>query len=190
VADALPILDCRQQKAWAAWLAKNHATSKGVWLRFQKKASDIPSVTYAEALDVALCYGWIDGQIRPDSATAWLHRFTPRRPRSVWSKRNRDKVAVLIADGLMRPAGQAAIDAAKADGRWDAAYDSPKHMTVPPDFQAALDKAPRAAAAFATLDRANRYAFLWRIHTAKKADTRTERIRLFIAMLRRGETLH
>lgn len=175
---------------WAVWLAKKHRKSTGLWLRLAKKGSKVESVTYKEALDVALCYGWIDGQKRPESEHFWLQRFIPRSKKSVWSKINRAKALSLIENGEMKPAGMEAIENAKTDGRWDAAYDSPSGATVPDDFQAALASNPGAEAFFDTLDRANRYAILWRIQTAKKADTRARRIEQFVAMLGRHEKIH
>jgi uncharacterized protein YdeI (YjbR/CyaY-like superfamily) len=176
--------------AWESWLAKNHTAADGIWMRIGKKASAAKSITYAEALEIALCYGWIDAQKRPESETAWLQRFMPRRPKSVWSKINREKVHALIDSGRMKPSGLAEIERAKQDGRWEDAYDSPKAATVHPDFQQALDKRPRAAAFFKTLSAANRYAILWRLQTAKKAETRAKRMESFIEMLEKGETLH
>ena len=164
--------------------------SPGVWLRLAKAASGIPSPTYAEAVEVALCYGWIDGQAKKYDDETWLQKFTPRRPKSIWSKINRERVAALISAGRMQPSGLASVDAAKADGRWDAAYDSPRTATVPEDLQAALDANPAATAFFGTLNSANRYAILSRIQKAKKAETRARRIEQCVAMLERGEKLH
>ena len=184
------ILEFRNARSWQTWLAKNHARSPGVWLRLAKKASGLQSVTYAEALDVALCHGWIDGQKKPDSASAWLQRFVPRTGRSIWSRINREKALALIDAGRMKPAGLAAIERAKASGRWETAYDSHRTATVPADLQAEFDRNPRAAKFFATLDRANRYAVLFRIQTARKPETRQRRISQFVAMLAKGEKLH
>ena len=175
---------------WEAWLAEHHAASDGVWIRFAKKGSGLPTVRYAEALDAALCFGWIDGQTKGIDETWYLQRFTPRRKRSMWSKRNREKVAALIDAGRMQPAGLAEIERAKADGRWDAAYDSPKNARVPKDLQAALDASPPAAEAFGALNGVNRYAILHRVQTAKKPETRARRIAQFVAMLERGERIH
>jgi uncharacterized protein YdeI (YjbR/CyaY-like superfamily) len=175
---------------WAAWLEKNHQKSEGQWLRLAKKDSDLRSVSYKEALDVALCYGWIDGQKRPESEQAWLQKFVPRSSRSIWSKLNREKVLALIASGEVKAAGLEAIENAKKNGRWDAAYDSPSGATVPVDFRAALDANPSAAEFFKTLNKANRYAILWRIQTVKKAETRAKKIEHFIGMLERKEKLH
>jgi len=184
------IVEFRAARSWETWLAKNHARSAGVWLRLAKKASGLESVSCAEALEVALCYGWIDGQKKPESATAWLQRFVPRTERSIWSRINREKAKALIAAGRMKPAGLAAIERARANGRWETAYDSHRSATVPADLQAELDRNPRAAKFFATLDRANRYAVLFRIQTARKPETRQRRISQFVAMLARGEKLH
>jgi uncharacterized protein YdeI (YjbR/CyaY-like superfamily) len=180
----------KSQPAWAAWLEKNHLKSAGLWLRLAKKDSDLQSVSYREAIEVALCYGWIDGQKRPESDQFWLQKFSPRSSRSVWSKINREKAQTLIASGRMKPAGLEAIENARKNGRWDAAYDSPSGAIVPDDLQVALESAPRAKAFFETLNRANRYAILWRIQTVKTEKTRTRKIEQFIAMLERGEKLH
>ncbi|WP_443064187.1 YdeI/OmpD-associated family protein [Streptomyces sp. NBC_00566] len=174
-------------EAFRAWLDENHAASSGIWLKLRKKGPGIVALDYAQALDVALCYGWIDSQKARFDDEWWLQRFTPRRPRSKWSKVNRDKVTALIEQGRMRPQGQAEIDRAKADGRWEAAYDSAKTATVPDDLAAALTAAPAAAAFFATLDRQNRYAVLYRIQDAKKPETRARRIEKFVTMLAEGE---
>jgi uncharacterized protein YdeI (YjbR/CyaY-like superfamily) len=176
--------------AWEIWLENNHRQSPGVWLRLAKKGSDLRSLTYAEALEVALCYGWIDGQKRGESDQAWLQRFLPRSAKSIWSKINRQKARALIAKGKMKPAGLAAIRAAKTCGRWQSAYDSPKGSKIPSDFQSALDAHPRARDFFRTLDSANRYAVLFRIQTAKKAETRTRKIAEFVEMLKRHERIH
>ena len=186
----LPILFFATEQDWADWLHKNHATSNGVWLKFAKKASGIASVNHATTLDPALCYGWIDGQTKSLDDTFYLQKYTPRRPKSIWSKINIGKVEKLIADGKMQPAGQAVIEAAKADGRWDQAYDSPANITIPDDFQAVLDANPKAKAFYATLNKTNSYAILWSIATAKKPETRQRRIDKYIDMLNRGEKIH
>ena len=186
----LPTLPFESKKKWADWLAKQHDKSDGVWIKIAKKGTGIPSVTHEEALDVALCYGWIDGQRGSFDDQYFLQKFTPRRSKSIWSKINTEKVARLIASGEMKPAGLKAIEAAKQDGRWDAAYEGQKSISVPEDFQSALEKNKRAKAFFATLKGANRYAFLFRIHTAKKAETRAKRISQFVEMLERGETFY
>ncbi|CAA9412120.1 MAG: hypothetical protein AVDCRST_MAG64-2429 [uncultured Phycisphaerae bacterium] len=186
----LPVTAFPTPAAWEAWLATHHASSPGLWLKFAKKDSGIDSVTYPEALDGALCYGWIDGQVKRLDETYYLQRYTPRGPRSKWSKINRGKVAALTAAGRMKPAGLRQVDAAKADGRWDAAYDSPKTATVPDDLRRALDADPRAAAFFAALDGRNRYAILYQLQDARRPDTRARRIAKFVAMLAKGEKLY
>lgn len=185
-----PTLLFANRSAFRKWLSAHHASQPGVWLRIAKAGSSRPSVTYAEALDVALCFGWIDGQKKSDDAEHFLQKFTPRQKRSPWSKRNRDHVARLIAEGEMHAAGLAAVEAAKADGRWERAYDSPGTVSVPDDLQVALDANSKAKAFFATLKGANRYAILYRIQTAVKPETRSRRIAEFVAMLARKETLH
>lgn len=180
----------KDAEAWESWLAKNHNAADGIWMRLAKKASGTKSITYPEAVEVALCYGWIDGLKRPESATTWLQRFTPRRSRSIWSEINREKALGLIANGRMMPPGLEEVERAKRDGRWDAAYASPKSATMPPDFQKELNRHPKAKAFFKTLSRANSYAILWRIQTAKKPETRERRIRTYIEMLEKGETIH
>ena len=186
----LPVLPFASPATFRAWLEEHHATSKGIWLKIAKKGSGVPTVTYAEALDEALCYGWIDGQKGALDEVFFLQRFTPRGPRSKWSKINVDKADALAAAGRMRAAGRAEVEKAKADGRWEAAYDPQSKATVPEDFQAALDANPQAAKFFATLTGANRYAVLYRIHEAKKPETRAKRIEKFVGMLERGETVH
>jgi uncharacterized protein YdeI (YjbR/CyaY-like superfamily) len=178
------------QAEWEAWLDRNHASADGVVIRFARKASGIPTVTYAEALDVALCYGWIDGQARSGDETHYEQRWTPRRARSRWSKRNRAKAEALIASGEMRPAGLAEVERAKADGRWDAAYDAPSTAAVPDDLAAALDAQPQARAFFETLSGQNRYAILHRVQDAKRPETRARRIEKFVAMCAAGERIY
>jgi uncharacterized protein YdeI (YjbR/CyaY-like superfamily) len=176
--------------AWDAWLAANWERQEGVWIRMAKKASGIPSVTHAEAIEVALCWGWIDGQRRGLDATWFLQKFTPRRKRSLWSRVNVGKVEALIAAGRMRPPGLAEIEAARADGRWEAAYASARTAEVPDDLQAALASRPAARAFFESLTGANRYAVLWRLMTAKTERTRAARLEKIVAMLESGETFH
>lgn len=188
--DTLPTLPFESQQSWESWLNEHHASARGVWLKIAKKEADIASVSYAEALDVALCYGWIDGQKAAFDAQFWLQKFTPRGPKSIWSKINCDKAEALMADGRMQSAGLRQVDLAKADGRWNAAYASQRTIDIPDDFQRELDANPQAQAFFNTLNSANRYAILFRIQTAKKPETRAERIRKFIAMLVRGEKIH
>ena len=188
--DEYPVLFFADPDEWEQWLAQEHATAQGVWLKFAKKSTGIPSLNHAGALEVALCYGWIDGQARGLDETYHLQKFTPRRARSTWSKINREKVTVLQEAGRMHPAGLAEVERAKADGRWDAAYDPPSTATVPPDLQEALDKNPAAAEFFATLTGSKRYAFLYRIQDAKRPETRARRIATFVDLLNRGETLN
>lgn len=175
---------------WSHWLARHHASSPGVWLQLGKKGASSSTVTYAEAVEVALTWGWIDSQKRPHDATAFLQRFTPRKSGSPWSKINRDKATALISAGRMENPGLAEVERAKEDGRWDAAYDGARTSTVPEDLAAALAANPRARAFFPQLDGANRYAILYRVQTAKRPETRARRIAEFVAMLERHETLH
>ncbi len=190
VAVELPIKAFKKPADWAKWLEANHAKSPGVWLRIAKKDSGLASVTHLEALDVALCYGWIDGQRNANDAQTFLQKFTPRGPRSIWSQINREKVAALIASGQMQPAGLAAIERAKQNGQWEAAYASQKNITVPDDLQAELDARPQAKAFFAALNGTNRYAILFRLATAKKPETRARRLEKFLGMLERGEKIY
>jgi uncharacterized protein YdeI (YjbR/CyaY-like superfamily) len=185
-----PILSFDSKEAWATWLHEHHSSEAGVRLRLARAGSLSRSVSHKDALDVALCYGWIDGQAERYDDESWLLRFTPRGKRSSWSKRNRENVERLIASGEMQRAGLAAIEAAKADGRWDRAYDSPRTATIPDDFRTALDDHSEARKFFAELTSANRYAILYRIQTAVKPETRARRIAQFIAMLERRETLN
>lgn len=186
----LQILSFVAPEEWEAWLQKNHTQNDGVWIKFAKKDSSITLVTHAQVLPIALCYGWIDGQARTIDDKYWLLKFTPRRPRSIWSKRNCEIVTQLIKDGRMQPAGLAQIEAAKADGRWDAAYDSVKNMVVPEDFLKELSKDPKALALFESLNRSNKYAITWKLQTAKKPETRAKRMEVFLAMLKKGEKLY
>lgn len=189
ISTELPVLPFESKKKFADWLAKNHDKSAGLWLKIAKKATGISTVTYAEALDVALCYGWIDGQKNSFDEQYFLQKFTPRRPKSIWSKINVGHVERLIASGEMKPSGLKAVEAAKQDGRWEAAYSSQKTIAVPADFQSALDKNKKAKVFFEGLTSSRRYAFLFRIETAKKAETRQKRIQQFVEMLAKGETL-
>lgn len=186
----LPILPFESKKKFSDWLAKKHDNSAGVWLKISKKGTGISSVTYDDALDVALCYGWIDGQKKGFDDKYWLQKFTPRGAKSIWSKNNTEKAQKLIASGEMEPSGLKAVEAAKQDGRWDAAYASQKNIAVPEDFQSALSKNKKAKTFFESLNSANRYSFLFRITTAKRAETRTKRIEEFVDMLARGEKFH
>jgi uncharacterized protein YdeI (YjbR/CyaY-like superfamily) len=180
----------RTSKELRVWLARHHARAICLLLRIYKKGSGLESITYAEALDEALCFGWIDGQKLPLDAKSWVQRFTPRKPRSGWSKRNTAHVARLIQANQMTPAGLKEVDAAKADGRWAAAYDSPAYATVPPEFTEELARNPKAKLFFSTLNRANLYAIAYRLQTAKLPETKTKRMKSIIEMLARGERFH
>ncbi|MGH7135937.1 MAG: YdeI/OmpD-associated family protein [Pirellulales bacterium] len=180
----------RSSKELRAWLAKEHTRATGLLLRIYKKDSGIASVTYAEALEQALCFGWIDGQKLPLDAKSWIQKFTPRRSKSGWSKKNVAHVDRLIQASQMRPAGLKEVEAARADGRWAAAYDSPANATVPPEFVKGLARNIKAKQFFSTLNRANLYAIAYRLQTAKRPETRTKRIKLIIEMLARGEKFH
>jgi uncharacterized protein YdeI (YjbR/CyaY-like superfamily) len=190
LADDLPVLLFASKGELEAWLEENHADCAGLWLKIAKKGSGVESVDYAEALELALCFGWIDSQKRGLDETFFLQRFTPRRPRGKWSQINRAKAEELIAAGAMRAAGLAEVEAAKADGRWDAAYAGQRTATVPDDLQLELERNQAAGAFFDTLDSANRYAIIYRLQEAKRPETREKRLRTFIAMLERGERIH
>ena len=185
-----PILQFSDQQGWSKWLEENHAHSAGVWLKYAKKGSGIKTVVYAEALEEALCYGWIDGQVARLDQSFYLQRFTPRRPRSKWSQINRGHAERLIAQKRMKPAGLAQVKAAKQDGRWEAAYEPQSRATVPDDLQQALDQNPSAKAFFETLRGSNRYAILFRIQDAKRPETRARRIAQYVEMLAEHRTLH
>ncbi len=189
--DELPALTVADGAAWRAWLKEHHGADRGVWLTVAKKGAPAPtSLTYDEALEEALCHGWIDGQIRGGDEDSYRQRFTPRTPRSGWSKRNVAIAERLMAEGRMQAPGLAAVERAKADGRWDAAYAGPASIEVPADLAAALESNPAARTMFENLNGRNRYAVLYRIETAKRAETRSRRIEQFVAMLTRGETIH
>jgi len=179
----LPIVPFASREAWEAFLEGQHATSEGLWLKIAKKGSGIESVTYDQAVEVALCYGWIDGQVRKFDEDYYLQRFTPRRPRSKWSKVNRKRATELIERGVMKTAGLREVERAKADGRWDAAYDSPRTATVPADLLRELEKNGQAREFFYGLDGRNRYAILYQIQDAKRPETRARRIAMYVAML-------
>ncbi len=185
-----PMRSFATPRSWATWLKKNHASAEGLWIRFFKKGSGIRSMDYQEALQEALCWGWIDGQSKPYDETSWLQRYTPRRASSGWSKRNRDIVARLESEGRMQESGRAQVDAAKADGRWDRAYDSPANAQVPDDFLQALSAHPAALAFFETLNRANLYAITYRLQTAKKPETRQRRLDVLLDMMIAGKPIH
>jgi uncharacterized protein YdeI (YjbR/CyaY-like superfamily) len=188
--DPQPVMVFESTKAWDAWLAAHHADSPGLWLMIAKKGSAGQSISYSDALDVALCYGWIDGQKGRHDDDYWLQRFTPRKPGSNWSKINTERVAALIASSRMRPAGLREIERAQADGRWERAYESQSRITVPEDLARALEANPRAREFFATLDGTNRYAVLYRITSAKRPETRAKRIDTFVAMLGEHKKIH
>ncbi|HEX3734343.1 MAG TPA: YdeI/OmpD-associated family protein [Solirubrobacterales bacterium] len=190
MADDLPIMLFATPAELEGWLEENHADCDGLWLKIAKKGTEPPSVTYAEALELSLCFGWIDSQKRGHDEWHFLQRFTPRRPRGRWSRINREKAEALIAAGKLRPAGAAEVDAAKADGRWEAAYEGQRTAKVPDDLQRELDANQAAREFFAGLDSANRYAIVYRLNDAKKPETRERRLRKFVAMLERGEKIH
>jgi uncharacterized protein YdeI (YjbR/CyaY-like superfamily) len=190
VDDELPTLRFTSKAAWRRWLAANHSSSPGIWMEIDKARTGSNSVNYAEALEVALCYGWIDGQKAAAGDATWLQRFTPRRPRSRWSRINRDKAEALIAARLMAPSGLAEVARAKEDGRWEAAYHGQAAATVPEDLAAALGANPAAATFFDDLDSRNRYAILYRVQDAKRPETRSRRIEMFVDMLARRETIY
>jgi len=186
----LPILTFSSTEDFTSWLAKHHKESSGIWIRLFKIKSKVPTITYAEALDVALCYGWIDGQKKSYDKESWLQKFTPRRRKSIWSQRNREHVERLYKSGLMQPAGIEEVEAAKADGRWEQAYESAGNMTVPTDFLNELAKDKKAEAFFKTLNKTNLYSIVWRLQTAKKPETRNKRMKAILDMLKKEEKFH
>jgi uncharacterized protein YdeI (YjbR/CyaY-like superfamily) len=190
VSESDPTIFCATIEEWEAWLADNHETASGVWLKIAKKGSGVDSAHYPEVLDAAIAHGWIDAVRRGHDDTYFLQRFTPRGPRSKWSKINRDKATQLIESGRMTPAGLREVERAKADGRWDAAYESQRNMPVPDDLQRELDADPKAREFFESLNSQNRYAILFRLHDAKKPETRARRLEQFVAMLKEGRKLH
>jgi uncharacterized protein YdeI (YjbR/CyaY-like superfamily) len=188
--DTIPIMSFGTQQGWEEWLKEHHAEAKGIWLKIAKKEASMPSVSYAEALDSALCYGWIDGQKAAYDDKYWLQKFTPRTAKSIWSKVNCNKAESLIAEGKMQPAGLRQVELAKSDGRWERAYESQSKITIPDDFQNALDNNPKAKDFFNTLNGVNRYAFLFRIHSAKKPETRSAKIQKFVEMLNQQQKFY
>ncbi len=184
------ILTFATEKKWHAWLTKNHSVTNGIWLRIFKKDSGCTSITYNEALDEALCYGWIDSQKQRYDENSWIQKFTPRKKKSIWSKRNREHIARLIKERRIKPAGLKEVERAKNDGRWDSAYDSAKNMQIPSDFLKELKKNKKAYLFFLTLNKANSYAIAWRLQTAKKIETRERRKKIILDMLAKGEKLH
>ena len=188
--NGLSIMAFETQQDWERWLTEHHTDTVGIWLKIAKKETGIPSVNYSEALDSALCYGWIDGQKASFDDQYWLQKFTPRRPKSIWSKVNCDKATALIAEGRMQPEGIRQVELAKADGRWESAYESQSKITIPDDFQSELDKNQKAKDFFSTLNSINRYAILFRIHSAKRPATRSARINKFIEMLSNNQKIY
>jgi uncharacterized protein YdeI (YjbR/CyaY-like superfamily) len=188
--DGKPILQLASPEEWEAWLEREHATSDGVWLKFAKKGSGVTTVVYAEALDVALCFGWIDSQVMALDEHFYLQKFTPRRSKSKWSRINVEKIEALTKAGCMRPAGLDQVELAKADGRWDAAYASSANVTEPADLEKALKASPKAAEFWAGLNKSNRFAIVYQLEDGKKPETRERRLAKFIGMLERGEKLY
>jgi uncharacterized protein YdeI (YjbR/CyaY-like superfamily) len=186
----MPVLSFASSEEWSKWMEENHAKSNGVWLRFFKKDSGEKTVTYSEALEEALCYGWIDGQVNKFDDQSYIQRFTPRRPKSIWSKRNTEKAERLIREGRMKKAGMEQVELAKADGRWQQAYDSSTNMKLPEDFLQELSKNKKAKTFFEGLNKANLYAIAWRLQTAKKPETREKRLNEILAMMREGKKFH
>jgi uncharacterized protein YdeI (YjbR/CyaY-like superfamily) len=188
--DGKPILTLGSQTEWEAWLDAEHAASDGVWVKFAKKGSGVETVDYDEALDVALCYGWIDSQVLRYDERFYLQKFTPRRSRSKWSQINREKIEQLTKRGRMKPAGIEQVELAKADGRWEAAYASPANIEVPDDLKSALEASPKAAESWDELSKSNRFAIVYQLQDAKKPETRARRLEKFVGMLERGERFH
>jgi uncharacterized protein YdeI (YjbR/CyaY-like superfamily) len=188
--DGRPIVAFASLAEWETWLDAEHARSDGVWIKFAKKGSGVPTVLYPEAVEAALCYGWIDSQMKSLDERFYIQKFTPRRTKSKWSRVNREKIEELTKQGRMKPAGLAEVELAKADGRWEAAYASPANVQVPEDLQQALDGSPKAAAFWAVLNKSNRYAIVYQLEDAKKAETRARRLNRFMEMLERGEKLY
>lgn len=185
-----PVLFFKTQKEWEEWLSKNYTHQEGVWIKFFKKGSNIPTVTYDEALDEALCYGWIDGQVKSLDEKSYLQKFTPRRKRSMWSKRNTEHIARLSKLGKMKPSGLTEVESAKKDGRWQRAYESAKNMPIPEDFLKELSKNKKANEFFKTLNKTNTYAIAWQLHDAKRPETRERRMKKFIEMMSKGEKFY
>jgi uncharacterized protein YdeI (YjbR/CyaY-like superfamily) len=188
--DGRPIVTFASLAEWETWLDAEHARSDGVWIKFAKKGSGVPTVLYPEAVEAALCYGWIDSQMKSLDERFYIQKFTPRRTKSKWSRVNREKIEELTKQGRMKPAGLAEVELAKADGRWEAAYASPANVEVPEDLQQALDGSPKAAEFWAVLNKSNRYAIVYQLEDAKKAETRARRLNRFMEMLERGEKLY
>lgn len=185
-----PILSFKDQEKWSEWLEDNHATVAGIWIKFFKKGSNVESITYAQAVEEALCYGWIDSQAKSLDEISYLQKFTPRRSKSIWSKVNTAKIEKLIIEGKMKPAGLKQVEEAKKDGRWDSAYNSPSTIEFPQEFIKELSKNKKAQFFFDTLSKTNKYAIAWRIQTAKKEETKLRRMKLIIEKLSKGEKFH
>ncbi len=185
-----PIIAFAAQKKFEQWLSKNHSKANGIWLQFFKKGSGLKTVNYAEALDEALCYGWIDGQIKKFDEKSWIQKFTPRRAKSTWSKRNREHIKRLMKCGRVKSSGLEKIEEAKADGRWESAYDSPSDMKIPEDFLKKLSRFKKASVFFETLNKANTYAIAWRLQTAKRPETRERRMKAILELLKKGKKIH
>jgi uncharacterized protein YdeI (YjbR/CyaY-like superfamily) len=188
--DGRPVVAFPSAAAWEAWLDAEHASSDGVWVKFAKKGSGVDSVSYPEAVEIGLCFGWIDSQMKSLDERFYIQKFTPRRPKSKWSRINRDKIEELMKQGRMKPAGLAEVELAKADGRWEAAYAPPASIEMPDDLQARLDASPKAAEFWEGLNKSNRYAILYQLADAKKPETRARRLEKFVGMLERGEKLY
>lgn len=189
-AKSLPVKVFASPEKWNDWLSKRHSSADGIWVRMYKKGTGKKSVTYAEALDEALCYGWIDGLKKSYDEESWIQKFTPRRAKSLWSKRNREHIARLVKEGRMKPSGMKEVEKAKKDGRWEQAYDSAKNMEVPADFLKELKKSKKAYEFFKTLNKANLYAIGWRLQTAKKPETREKRMKILLEMMKEGRKIH
>ena len=186
----LPVVSFEFPGEWESWLENNHSVSKGLWVRFYKKGSGIISITYLEALDEALCYGWIDGQLQKYDNVSYLQKFTPRRPKSLWSKRNQGHVTRLESEGKIKPAGRKEVDTAKVDGRWERAYDSPSKMSIPDDFISELSKDKKALIFFETLNRVNKYSIAYRLQTSKNQEIREKRMKEIVEMMAKGKKFH
>jgi uncharacterized protein YdeI (YjbR/CyaY-like superfamily) len=184
------IISFKTQNDFSDWLENNYTNEKGIWLRFYKKNSGVPSITYEQALEVALCYGWIDGQVKKYDELSYIQKLTPRRSKSIWSKRNVERVIKLEKDGKLKPSGILEIEKAKADGRWGIAYDSPANMIIPEDFIVELSKNPKALEFYNNLNKTNKYAITWRIQTAKRPETREKRMKSILEMLNKGEKFY
>jgi uncharacterized protein YdeI (YjbR/CyaY-like superfamily) len=187
---SLPVIAFKSPQAWSQWLTKHYSAQKGVWVQLFKKASGKQTITYEQALEEALCWGWIDGQVKSLDTDSYVQKFTPRGPKSIWSKKNCQRIEQLVKEGRMKPSGISVVEAAKKDGRWDRAYDSPANMKMPADFLKELSKHPQAKAFFETLNKTNVYAIGWRLQTAKKPETRRARMQVILDLLKQGKKIH